>query len=154
MNPIDPDTREEILNRTLEAARDRRVQRDRRAKFLGASSMLCLVGLVGMGVGLLVGRGGDEGRHAAIDVPPTRPGGIVGSISSGPVGEVTAVWAVPSILILVVNENGAEMRALNDAQVAALARKPGCEFSLTPDAVMWVSEYGSERDRFSPGVDF
>ena len=76
---------------------------------------------------------------------------------SGPVertDEISGDWGGPCSLVLVVNAEGMEMRILNEAQVAALARKPGCEFALTPDAVMWVSECGVEAERFSPGVDF
>lgn len=154
MDMIDPETREQILNRTLEAADGRRLQRARRSKMLGAAAVSCLVGLAGIGVGLLVGRGGSDGREAAIDAPWSLPREALGSIPRAPAGDVVAVWAVPSALILVVNENGIEMKALNDAQVAALVRKPDCEFALTPDAVMWVSEYGIEGDAFSPGVEF
>ena len=122
---------------------------------MAASSVLGLTILAGVGLGLLTGGGGGGGGSQAGRTVPDLPPGMASA--AGLVGtgdEIPSGWGGPSSLVLVVNEDGMEMRVLNGWQVAALARKPGCEFALTPDAVMWVSEYGSERDRFSPGVEF
>lgn len=151
---IDPDTKEEILNRTLEAVHLRRTQRERRLKNLASSSILFLVGGLGIGLGLLVGNGPGEGRHPGATVRELPPRMGHGLIRTAAVEEVADTWDPPSTLVLVVNESGMEIKPLNTAQISALARKPGCEFAFTPDAVMRVSEASVEGDAFSPPLVF
>ena len=50
--------------------------------------------------------------------------------------------------------DGVEMRAMSDGQISALARKPGCEFAMGPDAYLIVSDCAGETERFSFGEAF
>ena len=116
--------------------------------------MLALVAGVGVGVVLgLMSDGGREGRPVeGVAGVPLRVSPE--SVSTVAVEDEVAVWSSPNALVLVVNADGMEMRALNESQVRALARKPGCEFTLTPDAVMWVSEVSDDPQWFDVLTDF
>ena len=146
MNHHDQETKERIIDRTIDAVRARRVKRVRRRKVLVSSFVLGMVLLIGVGIG----RWGKADRPPRVMAKVPELPVLIGVIEE----VVPSAWDGEWSLVLVVNEQGMEMKALSDAQVAALARKPGCEFALTPDAVMWVSECGAEGDAFSPSLEF
>ena len=152
MNENENEMKNRILDQVLESVRERRIARKRRRKAMASGSVLALAVLAGIGLGMVADLDGPQLAEATPLVLPYR----MAAERVAPVvdEEVAAAWDSPSALVLVVNENGMEMRALNDSQMTALARKPGCEFGLTADSVMWVSEVELSPRFFDAGPEF
>ena len=68
--------------------------------------------------------------------------------------EEPAAWGGPWSLLLVATGEGVEMRAMSAEQVTALARKAGCEFDFTSDALLLVTDYADEAERFGIAGSF
>ncbi len=126
---------EEILSVTLRAVAARRRAKVRRRAVEGA-----LLVLLAVGWGFLSGREDGGGRGLGTVSPAEGPAQIA--------VEESAAWDGPWSLLLVATGEGMEMRAMSAEQVAALARKPGCEFDFTSDAVLLVTDYADEAERF------
>lgn len=126
---------EEILGVTLRAVAARRRAKIRRRAVEGAMLVLLMVVW-----GLFAGR--EEGGRSALGaiLPPEVPAPIA--------VEEPAAWGGPWSLLLVATGEGVEMRAMSAEQVAALARKSGCEFDFTSDALLMVTDYADEVERF------
>jgi hypothetical protein len=136
---------EEMLAHTLAAVASRRRVRNSR-RVLGGGTLL----LLGAAWLLVLGtKVPDEGRVVFAPLP-----GISLIRTGSEPAAVPLNWAEPRALLLVMDGAGVEMKAMSEGQIAALARKPGCEFEMGPEAFLIVSDPSDLSEPFPFGEAF